>query len=303
MSSLRRDAVRVVVPATSANLGPGFDSAGLALGLVDELVAMASDDPGVLVEVSGEGEDSVPRDESNLVVQCMQLAFDWLGVRPAGFVLRCANRIPHGRGLGSSAAAIIGGLALGRAMVDDGAERMTDADLLQLALTRESHPDNLCAALFGGFTVAWLEDDGLGDCIRMDVHSDVRPVVLVPSTSLPTAKARAVLPVEVPLVDAASNLARYALLVHALTTDPSRLMTATGDRLHQQQRGGVYPDSVALVSRLRDAGIPAVISGAGPTVLALCDLQSAGHIEGMAPGDWRVLPLAVSPAGARSLPL
>ena len=234
MSSLRRDAVRVVVPATSANLGPGFDSAGLALALHDDLVAMVSDDPGVLVEVEGEGVDSVPRDEANLVAQCMRLAFGWLGVEPAGFVLRCTNRIPQGRGLGSSAAAIVGGLALGRALVDDGTERMTDSDLLQVALTLESHPDNLSAAIFSGFTVSWLEPDGLADCVRLDVHEAVRPVVMVPGGSLATSTARSLLPADVPIGDATANLARYALLVHALTSDPSRLMTATDDRIHQQ---------------------------------------------------------------------
>jgi homoserine kinase len=115
--SFRKDAVRVLVPATSANLGPAFDSAGLALELVDELVGMVSDDPGILVEVSGEGSDDLPRDSSHLVVRAMALCFSALGVAPEGFVLRCTNVIPHGRGLGSSAAAIIGGLMLARALV------------------------------------------------------------------------------------------------------------------------------------------------------------------------------------------
>ena len=303
MSSLRRDAVRVVVPATSANLGPGFDSAGLALGLHDELVAMVSEDPGVLVEVDGEGAGTVPRDEGNLVAQCMQLAFDWLGVAPAGFVLRCTNRIPQGRGLGSSAAAIVGGLALGRALVDDGAERMTDSDLLQVALTLESHPDNLSAAIFGGFTVAWLEPDGLADCVRLDVHEAVRPVVMVPGGSLATSTARSLLPADVPIGDATANLARYALLVHALTSDPSRLMTATDDRIHQRRRAGVYPESVALVDRLRAQGIPAAISGAGPSVIAFAELSTVDAASAAAGEGWAAAALPVSAHGVRSVPL
>lgn len=303
MSSIRRDAVRVEVPASSANLGPGFDSAGLALGLYDELIAMATDDEGVLVEVAGEGAGAVPLDDTHLVVRSMALGFDWLGVRPAGFVLRCVNAVPQGRGLGSSASAIIGGLVMARGMVDDGAERMTDADLLQIALGVESHPDNLSAALFGGFTVAWLEADGFGDCMRLDVHPDIHPVVLVPGSELATSMARAILPEQVSFADASANLSRYALLVLAMTQDPRRLMTATEDRLHQAARSAVYPDSVALVGRLRDAGVPAVISGAGPSVLALSSEEVATGLLATELEGWRAMSVPVSATGARVLPL
>ena len=221
MSQVRRDAVRVIVPATSANLGPAFDSAGLALAVYDELIAMVTDDDGILVEVVGEGEGRVPLDESHLVVRSMLAAFAEMGVTVPGFILRCANTIPHGRGLGSSAAAIIGGIVLARALVSDGRERLTDSDVLQLALRQEAHPDNLAAALYGGFTVAWLEDDGFADAARMDPHPDVHPVVLIPPTELQTTKARALLPAEVPFADAAHNVSRSALLVHAVTTDPA----------------------------------------------------------------------------------
>jgi len=174
MIDLRRDAVRVVVPATSANLGPAFDSAGLALAVYDELIAMVTDDDGILIEVSGEGEGLLPLDETHLVARSMRAAFTGMGVGMPGFILRCTNAIPHGRGLGSSAAAIIGGMVLARALVADGRERMTDSDILQLALRQESHPDNLAAALHGGFTVAWLEDDGFADAVRMEPHPDVQ---------------------------------------------------------------------------------------------------------------------------------
>ena len=303
MVELRRDAVRVLVPATSANLGPAFDCAGLALGIYDELVAMATDDEGVLVEVAGEGAASVPRDESHLVVRSMRAAFARMDVGEPGFVLRCANTIPHGRGLGSSAAAIIGGMVLARAMVADGRDRLTDDDLLQLALREESHPDNLAAALLGGLTIAWVEADGRADAVRLDPHPDVRAVVLVPPTTLPTAAARALLPQTVSMSDATANVSRAALLVHALTADPLRLMAATEDRLHQQQRADAYPESLALVSALRAAGIPAVISGAGPTVLAFAGPESAASIAATAPGGWALHEVALSAAGAREVPV
>lgn len=304
MSALRREAVRVIVPATSANLGPAFDCAGLALDLHDDLVAMVSDDEGVLVEVVGEGEHTVPRDASHLVVRAMAAAFVALDVRPAGFVVRCTNRIPHGRGLGSSAAAIVGGLVLARALVAGGADRLPDDALLQLALDFESHPDNISAALHGGFTLAWLDDAGAADCVRLDPHPSVRPVVIVPPTGVLTESARAVLPHDVSLADAAANVGRAALLVHALTTDPTRLMDATCDRLHQQARATVYGPSVDLVARLRAAGIPAVISGAGPSVLALPDAASAGAVAGVAASTgWAVQVLDVAPLGAREVPL
>lgn len=302
MSAVRRDAVRIVVPATSANLGPGFDSAGLALAIYDEYIAMATEDDGVLVEVIGEGEGTVPLDESHLVVRSMRSAFAWLAVEQPGFILRCANAIPQGRGLGSSAAAIIGGIVLARAMVDDGPQRMTESDVLQLALAEEDHPDNLAAAIHGGFTIAWLESDGLGDCVRMDVHPEVRPFVLVPANEVPTKAARALLPASVPFADAATNVARASLLVHALTIDPTRLLSATEDRLHQQARRSVYPDSVTLVERLRAAGIAAVISGAGPSVLALAsEEQSSAVLAGGA--GWQVRQVPVSGSGAREVPL
>ena len=303
MVELRRDAVRVLVPATSANLGPAFDSAGLALAVHDELVAMRTDDEGVLVEVRGEGEATVPRDETHLVVQSMRRAFAWMGAGSPGFVLRCTNVIPHGRGLGSSAAAIVGGMVLARAMVVDGLDRMSDGDLLALALGQEPHPDNLAAALLGGLTIAWIDPDGRPDAVRLEPHPDVHAVALVPPTALATSQARALLPESVPLADAAANVARAALLVHALTADPRRLMAATEDRLHQQCREQAYPESVRLVHDLRAAGVPAVISGAGPTVLAFTDVESVGVVHERTPDGWTLLELPVALHGAREVPV
>lgn len=303
MVSLRRDAVRVVVPATSANLGPAFDSAGLALGVYDDLVAMVTDDSGVLIEISGEGEDSLPRNEEHLVVQSMQAAFAWMGIESPGFVLRCVNSIPHGRGLGSSAAAIIGGIVLARALVADGRERMADDDVLQVALQQESHPDNLAAALYGGFTVAWLEEDGRADAVRMSVHPGVRPVVLVPSTALSTAQARTLLPDTVTLKQATHNISRSALLVHALTQEPSRLMAATADSIHQDSRASAYPTSVELLQTLRHSQVPAVISGAGPSVLAFVDDVTSSVLAAVEAEGWIIREVPIADIGAREIPL
>lgn len=303
MDLVRRDAVRVIVPATSANLGPAFDSAGLALAVYDELIAMVTDDDGILIEVVGEGEGSLPLDESHLVVRSMMAAFAQMDVSVPGFILRCVNTIPHGRGLGSSAAAIIGGIVLARALVLDGRERMTDSDVLQVALRHESHPDNLAAALHGGFTVAWLEDDGLADAVRMEPHPDVHPVVLIPPTELQTTTARALLPAQVPFADASHNVSRSALLVHAMTSDPRRLLAATSDRLHQKFRASAYPESVALVARLREAGVPAVVSGAGPSVLAFAVGPMLALVDAEAGTGWRVLPVEPAATGAREVPV
>lgn len=295
--AIRRDAVRISVPASSANLGPMFDCAGLALQIRDEYTAMATDDPGVRVEVQGEGAGTVALDDSHLVVQAMAAVFAVLGERPAGFILHCRNEIPHGRGLGSSAAAIVGGMVLARAMVDDGRERMPDGDLLNIALTMETHPDNLSAALFGGCTIAWVDDDGRADCIVLAVHDQVQPTVFVPAAALPTTKARAMLPASVTRADAVHNVARAALLVHALTVDPRYLMAATQDRLHQGVRATAYPESTELLGRLREMGAAAVISGAGPAVLTLGPFP-AGLAEG-----WTVLTPGIADRGAHEVPI
>jgi homoserine kinase len=304
----RTDAVRVRVPATSANLGPGFDSFGLALGVHDELVAMVTEDEGVLVEVDGECADSLPRDETHLVVRAMRRAFDHLGGQPAGLVLRCTNAIPHGRGLGSSAAAIVGGLVLARGLVLDGPQRLDDGGLLDLAATMEGHPDNVAAALLGGFTVSWVDagvDGATGEylqmaqALRLEPHPDVVPVVAVPVERLPTQTARAMLPDQVAMADAVFNVGRAALLVHALTTDPGLLMLATEDRLHQDARRPAYPASHDLVVALRSAGVPAVVSGAGPTVLALATAATVDAAVRLAPPGWVVRAVPVSVDGAR----
>jgi homoserine kinase len=259
--------VRVTVPATSANLGPGFDALGLALSMRDELEAEVTAS-GIEVEVTGEGAADVPRDASHLVVRSMHAAFDAMDARPPGLRLTCRNVIPHSRGLGSSSAAIVAGVALARALVAGGRLLLDDAALLRIAADIEGHPDNVAPALLGGFVICGREA-GEWYAVPSAVDPRVRAEVFVPSTPVATEVARGLLPATVPHADAAANSGRAALLVAALAGRPEHLLAATRDYLHQEQREPAMPDSLALVHRLRADGIPAVISGAGPTVLAL----------------------------------
>jgi homoserine kinase len=298
--------VRVRAPATSANLGPGFDALGLALSLHDEVRARVGP-PGVRVSVAGEGAGELPTDESHLVVRCMQATFDRLGGRPAGLEVSCRNSIPQARGLGSSSAAIVAGVLAARALVVGGAERLDDAAVLRLASEIEGHPDNVAPCLLGGFTIAWLDgeasredgeaigEEGAGGAraVRLVPADGVHPMVFVPDERGLTAHARAALPASVPHRDAALTAGRAALLVHALTSDPSLLLPATEDRLHQDYRAAGMPATAALVARLRAAGIPAVVSGAGPSVLAF-----GRAVETPVTPGWRGLLLDIDPDGA-----
>ncbi|GII20829.1 homoserine kinase [Planosporangium mesophilum] len=290
--ALLTDPVSVRVPATSANLGPGFDALGLALACHDEVTARVTAG-GVSVEVTGEGEGDLPTDADHLVVRSMKATFDELGEHPSGLALRCHNRIPQARGLGSSSAAIVAGILAGRALVVDGAARMSDEAVLRLAARLEGHPDNVAPCLLGGFTIAWTQDDG-ARAVREDPAPAIRPVVFVPSERGLTEVARAALPESVPHGDAAFNAGRSALLVHAVTRAPELLFPATEDRLHQPYRASGAPASAALVAQLRAEGIPAVISGAGPTVLALV---TDGWTSPLVPG-WKVWPLDIDTRGA-----
>jgi homoserine kinase len=294
---------RVRVPATSANLGPGFDAFGAALSLYDDVVAQVSDDAGIRVDVHGEGADAVPRDHRHLVAKAMLRGFDALGGRPRGVELVCANRIPHGRGLGSSAAAIVSGLVLARALVVGGEERLPDPALLDLASSLEGHPDNVAACLHGGVTVAWVDAGAAIRVLRVEADPRIVPVVCVPSTAVATKKARGMLPETVPHVDAAANAARAALLIPALTGRPDLLLEATDDRIHQSYRRAAWPRTADLVAKLRAAGIAATVSGAGPTVLALADATSASRVEGLAGARFATSALEFDTAGARIVPL
>jgi len=295
--AFRAAPIRVRVPATSANLGPGFDALGLALGLYDDVVVQVTES-GLQVDVAGEGADSVKRDKRNLVVSSLYAAFDAMGGRPRGLQVVCANRIPQSRGLGSSAAAIVAGITAARALVLGGVERLDDAAALRLAARLEGHPDNVAACLLGGLTVAWTDIEAV-KAIRLEPDSRLAADVYVPGTTSSTAKVRALLPATVPHGDAAANSGRAALLVTALTTRPELLLAATEDRLHQSYRASAMPRTASLVGRLRDAGLAAVVSGAGPTVLLL----GTGAQPPAAPRGFELHRLPVDREGARVLPL
>ncbi len=285
--------VAVRVPATSANLGPGYDAVGLALGLYDTVEARIIPG-GVAIEVSGAGEATAAAGEDHLVIRAMRAAFGVLGGQPPGIGLRCVNAIPQGYGLGSSAGAIVAGLLAARALAADAARAcaqrtgpgpgLTDAELLQLASALEGHPDNVAACLAGGLTVAWTSDRR-AQAARLAPVAGLTPVLCVPEIPLSTAHARGLLPAAVPHADAVANSARAALLIAGLTIDPALLMAGTEDYLHQPYRAAAAPATADLVGRLRAAGIPAVVSGAGPSVLAL-------SVAGMHPGPEAVRPIA-----------
>ncbi len=296
--------VRVTVPATSANLGPGFDSLGLALDLRDRLEAEVLPQ-GLVVEVEGVGSQTVPRDASHLVVRAMRIGFDFLGEQPAGLRLSCHNVIPHARGLGSSSAAIVGGLALARELVADGPHRMDDDQLFRLAAEIEGHPDNVAPACFGGFVISGRDvgDDACFYAVSSDVAPGISAVVLIPPDGVETEIARGLLPAEVTHADAATNAGRASLLVAALAGRPDQLLRGTHDLLHQQFRRPAMPQTIDLVEILRARGVPAIVSGAGPTVLAFTDgpdSASTRDLLGSCPPTWKAAHLAVDHRGVEA---
>ncbi|WP_051389186.1 homoserine kinase [Arthrobacter sp. 35W] len=303
-------AATVRVPGTSANLGPGFDSLGLAVALYDTLSVETLDDDGRLeFDLRGEGADEVPRDEGHLAVKAMDLAFARLGYRRGGLKITAENVLPHGRGLGSSASVIVAAITLANALVDP-ADAQDRAWVLQLASEMEGHPDNVAPAIFGAMAISWQEGEDFRS-VRVAPAEAITPVVAIPAVEVKTEMARGMLPATVPHADAAANAGRTALLVHALANDPSLLLAGTRDYLHQDYRAEAMPASAALVADLRSRGFAAFISGAGPTVMTLAQNQAeavrvqeaiAEHAQAHAPADgvfWRVLALTVDVDGAK----
>lgn len=297
--------VAVRVPATSANLGPGFDTLGLALSVYDELTVTARDEPGVHITVTGEGADDVPTDASHLVVRAMAYAFEAFGRELPGLELVAHNVIAHGRGMGSSGAAVVAGLLAAKGLLEGDVEIGDDA-LLRLATELEGHPDNVAPALFGGLTIAWMDDRG-PQYKKLIVHRGVAPLVFVPDFTMSTQVARGLAPLQVTREDAVFNVSRSALLIAALTQSPELLLAATEDKLHQSYRAAAMPATDRLVRDLRAEGLAAVVSGAGPSVLVLADgpgqrLIAADIAARHTDTPWQALMLAVDVKGGTVRP-
>lgn len=293
--------VTVRVPATTANLGPGFDTLGMALAVYDELQVTARAEPGAVVEVHGVGEGEVPTDETNLVVRSIAHTFAAVGQPLPGLALVANNTIPHGRGMGSSGAAIVSGIMAAKGLLEGVVE--FDAELLlKLATELEGHPDNVAPALFGGLTITWVTPDG-PRFKKLIVHRGVSPLVAVPERTMSTALARSLQPESVPHEDAIFNVSRSALLIAALVQSPELLLAATEDKLHQSYRASAMPETDALIQVLRANDLAAVVSGAGPSILVLGSdpsqrLRAAELVAQHAQSPWECLMLAVDFRGA-----
>lgn len=260
------------VAASSANLGPGFDSLGIALGRYDNLTVETTE-AGLTILVDGEGSGQVSGDWDHLVAAALQRGLAAAGCRVGGLIIRCHNTIPHSRGLGSSASAVVGGLGLANALVAQSDQSPLDTDqLVQISSEFEGHPDNASASVLGGAVVSWTQRQAVAPrfgAVRLRLHPDIRLFSAIPEVRSSTAEARVLLPDLVSHTDARFNLSRAALLVVALTERPDLLMPATEDVLHQPQRAASMPSSAEFMQFMRDNGVPAVLSGAGPSVLML----------------------------------
>lgn len=282
------DHVVVSVPATAGNLGPGFDALGMALGVRDEIHVRAAASSETVIEIEGEGADSLARDESHLVVRALREALDHVGASQVGLEIRATNRIPHGKGLGSSAAAVVAGITAARALIAE-PEALDAAAALRIATAFEGHPDNAAPAIYGGATVAWVDDQG-AHASSLELDDRIETAVLIPGSTLPTKEARAVLPPHVPHTHAAFNVGRAALLVNALAAHPGLLLPATEDRLHQTYRADVMAPAVAMMRYLREQGYAAVVSGAGPSVLVMgTDLASLAWPDAVGDETWQLI--------------
>jgi len=285
-STFRATMAQISVPASSANIGPGFDTLAIALDLRDHYAAQILDDPIFDVDVTGEGAEDVKKDKNHLVIKAMMKGFDFMGAKPRGIALRALNNTPHGRGLGSRSS-----------------ELLPDEEIMALATELEGHPDNVAAALYGGATIAWMDSsltpEPVGRAVKIQVDARIKAIVFIPENHLATSKARKLLPENIAHADAVANTAHVALLVHALSHRPDLLFTATEDHLHQDYRAEAMPKSSALLKKLRAAGVAATISGAGPSVLVLHtgSEQDADDIIHAAGSGFTAKKLAISAQG------
>ncbi len=261
--------VSVLSPATTANLGPGFDCLGMSLDLWNRLDVFPGppEEGGELVQVVGEGQGELPTGRTNLVYRAMRFLFREAAQTIPPLHLRCFNRVPLSRGLGSSAAAIAGGLVAANALCG---QRFSPNELLEIAATIEGHPDNAAAAVLGGLRLVVSDQQQLYT-VPIPIPEDVNAVLLVPEQRISTADARAVLPEQVPVADAVYNMGRIALLVAGLTENRTEYLNeATQDRLHQPYRMTIFPAMKLIFKAARDAGALGVfLSGSGSTIMAL----------------------------------
>ncbi|MGI8696814.1 MAG: homoserine kinase [Mycobacteriales bacterium] len=292
--------VAVRVPASSANLGPGFDALALALAIYDDVEVVVTARGAVVVDVTGEGAADLPGDDTHLVAASLLRCLARLGVSAPGVHIGCRNGIPQSRGLGSSAAAIVAGVVAGRLLTGrDDTRAGGQADALALATAIEGHPDNVAATLLGGATIAWY-DGNHPAAKRFAKAQGLRPWIFIAPGRGATAADRAALPDLIAHADAAVNAGRAALLVHALGAAPDLLMPATEDRLHQRYRSHAVPATAALVATLRAAGVPAAVSGAGPSVIAFG--RSGADLAHYAPPGWLGRQIDIDAQGARPRP-
>ncbi|KGF23134.1 homoserine kinase [Corynebacterium tuscaniense] len=262
---------RVTVPGSTANLGPGFDTLGLAVGIYDT-VEVEVTDSGLEVEIFGEGANELPRDSSHLVVKAINSALHAADAHAPGLKVTCTNNIPQSRGLGSSASAAVAGVIAGNTLA--GSPLSTD-DVIQLSSAFEGHPDNAAASVVGGAVVSWTDIpvDGVSQpvyrAVPLTVHPDIKATALVPDFHASTNAVRKVLPSHVTHTDARFNVSRTAVMTVAIQTHPEFLWEGTRDRLHQPYRADVLPVTAEWVNRLRNRGYAAFLSGAGPTAMVL----------------------------------
>lgn len=296
--------IRVQVPATTANLGPGFDCLGMALQMYNS-VEMSAASSGLYIEVHGEGSADIPRDESNMVYQAALKVFRQAGKQPPGIRIKLNNNIPVARGLGSSTAAIVGGMIAANIMSGN---TLGHKDIINLAYAMEGHPDNIAAAVLGGIVVA-VPSEGEVRCYKIPPPKNIRAIVTVPDFMLSTRASREVLPQQVPMSDAAFNLGRVALLVAALyTEDINQFGLAMEDRLHQPYRTPLVPGMKKVFAAAKLAGAKGItLSGAGPAIIAYSD-ENADLIARVMRDTFRQngisaksMVLGISPVGARAL--
>ncbi|HEY4534825.1 MAG TPA: homoserine kinase [Enteractinococcus sp.] len=298
---------QIKVPATSANLGPGFDSAGIAVELFDEL-EIRTTDAGFSASIKGEGQNYLPTDARHLIIAQIRARLERLGWHLPGLELHAVNRIPHSRGLGSSAAAHIAAALAVKALLPPDCAINHD-DVLQWASEAEGHPDNVAPAVYGGLTFSWSEPGEHGNSyrsLRLLPHPEITPVVAIPAKPLSTAAARTLLPTSVPHGEAVANASRAALLAPAMTTHPELLLAATEDWLHQHYREPSMPETLHHIKALRQEGHAAVVSGAGPTLCVfamntteanvVADKLSQRAAKSEQHWDVRILPVAAQGA-------